>query len=273
MRIAIVFFSATSNTRIMAQTIKREFEARGAEAVLFDVTTPAARERGIAFNEYNATVFGFPVHSLRAPRLMREWLGTLDGNGMKCAMFFTYGGFLVHPAHYSTARILESRQFIVVSSAEFPGKHTYNLGGWKAMTDRPDGREHTLAGEFATATLPRFAGDDDNVVANLDQGRFNEDQLDEFEGFRFKVVVQLPSRNGNECSQCGMCEHMCPTGAMDCISGTADPNTCMACLGCVAICPENALAINNMEQSWQKKLAMGDTTEEELNSQVGRLYL
>lgn len=257
----------------MAEVIRERLEFEGAEATLCDVTSPAARAKGIDFGAYDAAVFGAPVHSLRAPKVMRDWLGTLDGNKMKCAMFFTYGGFTVHPAHYSTARILEKRHFIVVSSAEFPGKHTFNVGGWKAFTDRPDKREHALAEDFVRATLRRFSGVDGDMVSGFEQGAFNDDQLDEFEGFRFKVITELPSRNGAECCQCGMCEKLCPTGAMDCASGTVDSSACIACLGCVAVCPEGNLKINSTEQSWQMKLTMGKTTVEKLNSQVGKLYL
>ena len=51
-------------------------------------------------------------------------------------MFFTYGGFGVHPAHHATREILEERHFRVVSSAEFLGAHTFNRAGWEAMVDR-----------------------------------------------------------------------------------------------------------------------------------------
>jgi len=273
MHVAIVFFSATNNTRTMARIIRDRLEAAGARASLLDVTSPEARERGPDLSGYDAVVFGFPVHSLRAPRLMRDWLGTLDGDGRPCAMFFTFGGFLVHPAHYSTAEILKRRGFRVVASAEFPGKHTYNLGGWKAFPDRPDQREAALAQEYAQAVHKRFSGADPGEIADLDRGDFSDEQLDHFETLRFKMVSKLPSRDGADCSLCGACEAACPTGAMDFETGEADPARCIACLGCVAACPENALVIDSTEQAWETKLAMGGTTEERLNAQTGKIYL
>ena len=273
MDIAIVYFSATSNTRTMAVTIGKEFEARGAEVALHDMTTPKARERGLDLSACDAVIFGFPVHSLRAPRLMREWLETLDGDGMPCAMFFTFGGFMVHPAHHSTAEILKRRQFRVVSSAEFPGKHTYNLGGWKAFPDRPDKRETDLAAQYAEATLKRFSREDASAVSELNRGGFSGEQLDHFETLRFKMVSKLPSRDGAECSLCGLCEEACPTGAMDHLAGEADPASCIACLGCVDTCPEDALKINSTEASWQTKLSMSKTSAAELNAQTGKIYL
>ncbi|QJT09289.1 EFR1 family ferrodoxin [Oceanidesulfovibrio marinus] len=273
MNIAIAFFSATGNTRAMARIIRNNFKALSAKVDLHDVTVPAARQKGVDLSAYDAAVFGSPVHSLRAPQLMRDWLATLDGNGMRCAMFFTFGGFMAHPAHHSTAEILKRRGFTVVASAEFPGKHTYNLGGWRAFPDRPDDRERDLAARYAEAAYNRFAGNDPGELSDLPQGPFSEAELTHFESFRFKMVSKLPTRDGTECSLCGLCEEICPSGAMNHATGIADPHACIACLGCVAACPENALVINSTRESWQPKLSMSNTTEAELNAQTGKIYL
>jgi len=273
MNIAIIYFSATSNTKAMARIIGEHFETQGSKAVLHDVTTPEARDAGVDLSGCDAVVFGLPVHSLRAPRIMRDWLATLDGNDMPCAMFFTFGGFMVHPAHHSTAEILKTRGFKVVASAEFPGEHTYNLGGWQAFPDRPDSREYTLADSYVEAACKRFSGTDNGVLTDLPQGLFSDEELTHFETLRFKIVSKLPSREGAECSLCGLCEDICPSGAMDHASGIADPETCIACLGCVAACPEGALVINSTRESWEPKLAMSKTTETELNNQTGKIYL
>ena len=273
MNIAIVFFSATNNTRTMAEVIKAEFQNKGAGTALHDMTPPEARSAGVDLSAYDAVVFGFPVHSLRAPKLMRDWLATLDGNGLPCAMFFTFGGFTVHPAHHSTADILKKQNFTVVASAEFPGKHTYNLGGWQAFPDRPDGRERALASRYVEAVYKRFTKADAGTLSDLPQSPFSEEELTHFETLRFKMVNKLPARDGTECSLCGLCEEICPSGAMNHVTGTPDPSTCIACLACVAACPENALVINSTRESWQPKLSLGKTTETELNSQTGKIYL
>lgn len=273
MKTALIFFSATGNTRAMAEILRDKLEILGASADLYDVTTSGERRRGIGLSGYDFVLFGFPVHSLRAPRIMRDWLETLDGKGMKCAMFFTYGGFAVHPAHHSTAEILRKQNFIVAASAEFPGKHTYNLGGWRAFEGRPDIRESELAEKYAQAVYRRFSGADRSIIGELDRNIFSDEQLDAFEAFRYKMVSKLPSRDGEGCCMCGICEKICPSDAMDYKKGTADPERCIACLGCVAACPEKVLKINSTESSWEPKLRMSETTEAALNSQVGRIYL
>jgi ferredoxin len=273
MKLAIVFFSATKNTRLMSMTIKSEFESLGVIVDMFDITALSDRLKGVNFTSYDAVVFGFPVHSIRAPKVVREWLQTIDGKGKKCAMFFTYGGFFVHPAHYSTQQILTKQNFVVVSSAEYPGAHTFNIGGWRAFVGRPNAQDYELVQHYVAVTYRRFTGEDETILEEMEKSVFSEEELDKFEFFRFKVITQLPGRNSAECSMCGICEEACPTGAMNCETGQADAEKCIACLRCVALCPDQVLTINDTTGSWQKKLAMGNTSEAELNNQTGKIYL
>jgi flavodoxin len=163
----LTYFSATGNTAKIAAVIQSTLEAKGATVDVLDITHPATREEKPAANDYQAFIFGFPVHSDRAPRVAREWLKTLDGKGRKCSTFFTYGGFGILPAHGTTRDILEGRNFDVVSSAEFPAAHSFNIGGWNALEDRPGPSEFDLAGAYAIKTYDRFCCDKDGKSLEL----------------------------------------------------------------------------------------------------------
>ncbi len=273
MKILILYFSATGNTRTLAQVIGASLRELGAEVALSDITPQAARQARIDLEAFEAVVFGAPIHSWRAPRVVRDWMGSLDGHGMKCSMFFSYGGFGVHPTHYSTRQILQRQGFSIVSSAEFLGAHTFNLGGWKAMEGRPDETDFEVAREYARVTYRRFTGEDRGVLGKLEKTHYSDRELDSIESFRFNVLTQLPTRGAQSCSMCLVCEEVCPTGALKAEAGTADGDRCIACLACVAHCPDKALKINDMSNSWSFKLEMEKTSPEELRRQRSRLYL
>lgn len=273
MKIGLIYFSATGNTARVAGVITESLEQAGMTVAEYDVTALAQRRKKIDIGFCDAFMFGFPVHSLRAPRVMREWLRTVDGQGKKCSMFFTYGGFLVHPAHHTTRQILTEQNFTVVSSAEIPGAHTFNHGGWRAFADRPNEADFSLVREYSLATLERFAGRDPDILGDLDEGRFSEKELDDFESLRFRIITKLPTRDGKECCLCRACEEFCPTGAMDAETGRAAADSCIACLRCVAICPQRVLTVNDTRETWKFKLEMSKTTEEKLNMQQGKIYL
>lgn len=273
MKILIVYFSATGNTGQVAKAIAQGLEQSGAQVDLRDVTPLEARQQPIAIDQYDAAVFGSPIHSMRSPRLFREWLGTLNGQDKPCAMFFTFGGFQVHPTHFDTRQRLQKQGFRVVASAEFTGAHTFNLAGWQAMPGRPDKDGIDLAVQYGRLIYPRLSGQDDSVVGELDPGPYTEEQLDEFESFRFKMAAALPSRKGEDCQMCMMCQEMCPSGAMDAESGEADRSKCILCLGCVKICPDEALKVGDMSKVFKMKMDMDKETPESLEAKKGKLYL
>jgi ferredoxin len=106
----------------------------------------------------------------------------------------------------------------------------------------------------------------------LEKTEHTEEQLDSVETSRFKVLTQLPTRGGEECSMCLVCEELCPTGAIEVESGEADKEKCIACLACVSNCPEEVLRINDMSNSWSLKLDMEKVTVESLKEQKSKIY-
>ncbi|MGD8563153.1 MAG: EFR1 family ferrodoxin [Desulfarculaceae bacterium] len=273
MKILLSLFSATGNTAVYAGQIASRLQELGAEVELLDVTTPEARQTPPDFSAYDTAVFGSPIHSMRAPRLMRKWLAGLAGKGRRCAMFFTFGGFQIHPTHFDTRRILQESGFIVVASAHFPGAHTYNLSGWQAMADRPDEQDLALAREYAGKIFKRLSGEDQGVVHDLNPGPYTGEQLDRFEQFRFKVISQLPSRKGQECQMCMLCEEQCPAGAIEAEVGEAKMGLCIVCLRCVRNCPDQVLAINDASPFFKIKMEMDQETAETLAQKRGKIYL
>jgi len=273
MRILLCYFSPTGNTRHISRIISDYLGNLGADVTNKDITPLKSRDALPMSREYDAFIIGAPIHSHRAPKIVREWLKTLKGEGKKAAMFFTYGGFTVHPTHHNTREILTNAGFDVIASAEFLGKHTFNIGGWTAVPNRPDASDDDVARQYAKKLFARFSGEDLGRVGELPATDDTEEYLDAIEQFRFHAVTQLPTRNGTECSLCMACEQICPSGAMDASRGVADPNTCIACLGCVSACPEEVLSINDLTELWQMKLEGEKETESSLYKKQSKLYL
>jgi ferredoxin/flavodoxin len=273
MKVLLCHFSATGNTAKVAGVIGDAFKQLGVEVEEKDITPQSERSKKIDLEPYQAFVIGAPIFSWRAPRVVREWLRTLDGRGKKCSMFFTYGGFQVPPTHASTKQILEEQGFVVVSSAEFLGAHTFNLGGWRAVEGRPDESDFDVAKEYAQATHKRFTGEDPGTLGEMEKTVHTEEQLDSIETFRFNILTQLPTRQGEACSMCMICEESCPTGAMNAETGEAEQGKCIGCLACFTKCPEDALKINDMSDNWAFKLEMEKVTEESIKEKKSKIYL
>lgn len=272
LKILIAYFSATGNTKKIAVKVKDYLIKENTEVETLDITSISNRKKALDISLYDALIFGFPVYSMRAPRIARGWLDSLDGSLKKCSVFFTYGGFGIDPAHYFIQKQLEDRNFELVSTAQFLGAHTFNLGGWRAVPDRPDLSDFDIAHTYASHTLKRFRGEDEGKLQAFNKPAQDEATFDGYEGNRFKAVTHGPSRDGAKCSGCGVCEKKCPIQVMDAATGEVDRSRCLLCLKCVMDCPDKVLKINDMKPSWSNKLKVSGLTEESINKLQSKVY-
>jgi ferredoxin len=271
--IALVYFSATNVTHTYSQVIKEALLDQGCAVRLFNITRYASRQEPLPIDDYNGFIFGFPVFADFAPKVVNEWLSTLDGRGRRCALFFTYGARTTGYAHFHTKLLLEQAGFQVLFSAEFLGRHSFNVGGWRILPDRPNEQDFGVAREYAALAFERFL--------QVRPAVFN---LQKPFGYN-RVIASLkdrpkskgrgwkhPVRIGTECSMCRDCETECPTQAFDANDGLSDPERCIECMRCVYICPDKVLKIDErMKGDYDRFLADWHLTEEMMNAKKSRI--
>jgi len=271
MKIAIVYFSATGNTEKIAGIIKEQLVELKNEVIEVNITNSTERENFKSVDPYEAMVFGFPVHYWRAPRLIREWLTTINGKGTRCAVFFTYGGVHVGLAHYDIKEILDKQKFNLVASAEFLGKHTYNLGGWNLMKTHPNTEDFEMAKEFTLKVYERFL--EKNLISvEFDKPRTSSEKIDKIEQ-AFKRAIPSPYRETEDCSMCGTCEDLCPVNAMDKERGKPNRRLCIRCFRCVVSCPDEILKMKDFTYGLKYMEQSTNLTEEVLNSRKSKIIL
>ncbi|MFX1501955.1 MAG: EFR1 family ferrodoxin [Promethearchaeota archaeon] len=264
-KIGVFYFSATNNTAIMAKFISKQLKILQKNLFVdeIDITNYSKRHNKMDISQYDAIFFGFPVYAWRAPAVAREWLQTLDGNGKKCSVFFTYGGVKTGAAHYDITQLLEVQNFEVVSTAEYVCKHTYNCGGWGVMENRPNQSDFEIAEEYVRSTYNKFESNQ-NEKLQIDNPRISDRILKRLET-SVKKIIKPPSRKGEDCSLCKKCEENCPTNAMDSNLGEANQYLCIRCYRCFINCPEKVLKIEDL---YPAKLIIGSLermpTEEDL---------
>jgi NAD-dependent dihydropyrimidine dehydrogenase PreA subunit len=271
-KIALVYFSATNVTHTYAQIIRQELLDQGCAVQGFNVTTHSSRQNPLLFEGFNGVIFGFPVFSDFAPSVINEWLPTLDGQEKKCALFFTYGGRTTGYAHFHTKLLLEQAGFHVLFSAEFLGRHSFNVGGWKILPERPNAQDLALAQEYAALAIERFSQDPPAIL--MLQKPFGYNQVIASLANSQEITKRQwknPVRVGEECSMCRDCETECPAQAFDADTGLSNPRTCIGCMHCVYICPDKALTVDDMKGVYDPFLSSWHLTEEMMNAKQSRI--
>jgi len=271
--IALMYFSGTNVTHTYAEVIRDALIDHGCGIQLFNVTAYASRQGVLPIDDYDWFIFGFPVFSDFAPSVINEWLGTLDGKGKRCTQYFTYGARTTGYSHFHTMQLLDGAGFKVMLSAEFLGRHSFNVGGWKILPDRPDERDFVVAREFAGISLDRFNQDNPaefNLQKPLDYGRAIR-AIEEQEK-RVERGPTNPVRIVDDCSMCRDCETECPTQAFNADSGLSEPSSCIECMRCVYICPDEVIEVDKRVKAFYGDfLAFWNLTEDMMKAKRSKI--
>jgi ferredoxin/flavodoxin len=273
LKIALIYFSATNVTQAYAQVIRDSLAAQGCAAQLFNVTAYASRQEKLPIGDFDGFIFGFPVFGDFAPSVINAWLPTLEGQGKKCAQFFTYGARTTGYAHFHTHMLLEQAGFQVLFSAEFLGRHSFNVAGWRILPDRPHAQDFAVAREYAALAIERFS--QDAPPAFRLQKPFAYNQIMAWRENKPKRTERSwanPVRTAETCGLCRDCERECPTRAFNADTGLSDPENCIECMHCVYICPEKVIQVDErMKDAYAGFLTDWHLTEEMMNAKRSRI--
>ncbi|MHA1671349.1 MAG: EFR1 family ferrodoxin [Promethearchaeota archaeon] len=268
MNLAIFYFSATGITKTISNHIASILEQEGNSVKLTNIITPDMRQIQIDFSKFDACFFGFPVFAGRLPTVAEEWIKTLDGRNLKCSMFFTYGARDLEWAHQVSYYLLSQANFQVVLSAEFIGRHSFNVAkGWSLAKDRPNQLDLDVATKFARDSIIRFQKDIEFKI-DLSKFSYKSQKVRKNKGLWSKLY---PSRENKECSMCYLCEKECPTRAFDAKSGDTNKKRCIVCMHCVTICPDNVIKVGDASQLYKyftDRLGLTDDVVKQKRSKI-----
>ena len=272
-KIALIYFSATNVTHTYAEVMREALLDQGCELQMFNVTAYASRQELLPIDDFDGVIFGFPVFNDFAPSVINAWLPTLDGKGKRCALFFTYGARTTGYAHFHTKLLLEQAGFRVLLSGEFLGRHSFNVGGWQILPDRPSEQDFTVARKYVSLALERFSQDAPTVFSlqkpfgyNHAMGWLENQQTRTERGWTH------PVRIAEGCSMCRDCETECPTQAFDADTGLSDPERCIECMHCVYICPDKVLRVDErIKDAYEGFLTYWHLTEDMMNVKKSKI--
>jgi len=244
-RIAIVYFSATGVTRTYAGVMRDKLLQSDCAVEMLDVTALQSRSLPLPIANVDCFIFGFPVYADFAPSVINTWLPTLSGEGKCCTQFLTYGGRTTGYAHFHTKLLLEGVGFQVLLSGEFLGRHSFNYAGWTICPDRPHQGDLHVAREYAVLALDLFSQANPPLLKLQKPFGYwcSVERLGEERHGQERRWPQ-PCRSAQDCQMCLRCEEECPTGAFNAQTGQSNPDQCIECMHCVAICPDYVIEVS-----------------------------
>ena len=167
----------------------------------------------------DTAVVVFPVYCQNIPKPVKRFLKGLEAKYV--ALIATYGKISYGNVLYEAQKLLHGQ---VIAGAYIPMGHTFLDGDCRFDTTKllPIVRRIKAPQQV---TIPKTAK---NPLANI------------FPGLRSRIGVTI--KKGDNCLSCGLCERICPVGA---IRNGRIHSQCIRCLHCVTSCPQKALQYKN----------------------------
>lgn len=217
--VQLYYFSPTGGTRACADAFCGAI-AEKITAVNLGLRSPAAAPEG------ELVVFALPVFSGRIPAVAAEKIGELKGTGRKAVTLAVYGTRAYEDALLELNNTVAAAGFQIVASAAVIAQHSVVPAVGKGRPDQEDAEE-----------LAAFAG---KVLKKLESGV--DTPVSVPGNYPYKESAGLPVTPIclPDCSKCGLCATVCPTGAVCLEDGMVktDTDACILCMACVSACPK-----------------------------------
>ncbi|XPV75824.1 MAG: flavodoxin domain-containing protein [Desulfovibrio sp.] len=229
--VTLVYFSPTNTTKAVVESVARGMGAQSVDAV--DITRPDARKDGLSVQDTDLVVVGVPVYMGRVPGLLEEWFAAFQVAGCPVVCVVVYGNRVYDDALLELKNFVTNAGGVAVAGGAFIGEHSFSSEELPVAHGRPDSNDVDGAEAFGQKVKEKLES-----YASLSG-------MDEL-----SVPGEVPYRGetalwdvdfiavNSECTECGVCTELCPTGAIDPQnSAQVDVVKCILCCSCIKNCP------------------------------------
>jgi len=247
MKVTIIYFSQTGNTRSVAETMIEAFRENGchARAVSLKKATPQDATTGDLLG------IGTPCFASQAPVPVKAFLNTLPRLAGKPAFVFATSGGAPGRVLYDLTRSLQRKGAEVIGGFLTRGEIHYpppSLIG--RFPQRPNAEDLTEARSFARMVSEhvmsgrpgRVAGSRPDTVRP--QGSFYNSVALLCKDTFLRLILPEPKLDPDRCDVCQWCAYECP---MHNISMSPYPKigrVCIRCYRCLTGCPQKAFKVD-----------------------------
>ena len=244
----IAYCSPANSTRHVAEVIKSTIIQQSGSVHVLDL---AHRDRHDEFKERlkasapNDCLFiGSPVYRDMAAPPMIEFLDSLPAvNGCSAALFIAWGGAFSGIALWQMGRELTRKGFNLIGGAKVLGVHSMMWSHPEPVGQgRPNADDDKAVSEFTQAIFERLSENKTHSLP-LEALDYNPEahtaDLKKNLGQPWQIIPKTVDED--QCTQCGVCEEVCPVGAIKLTDYPAFSKSCFDCFNCIRLCPEDAI--------------------------------
>jgi len=253
LRLLLLVFSATGNTRYVAAYLERAFESLPVTMEFQSIERVAPED----IADFDVLGFGFPVFEGDSPRFVREYIARLaEGEGRGAFVFCTKGAVAGNAERKNLLR-LEERGYVALGgvSVVMPGtdgaaflKKDGRFARWAMekdfdKLDAVDGFVNRLVPALR-ALADGASPKEHAAMVPLSLLGVLVDPIWALAYGMFGNYMRTRFRADDRCNHCALCARLCPQGNIESTDEeTSFGGDCVICMRCIHHCPTEAIQI------------------------------
>lgn len=230
MSIYTMYFSPAKSTEQIVTIIGKEF----GDCTKIDLTRKDL-DSSYMFSKNDICIIGVPSYGGRVPSTALEKMDKFEGHQAKAILVVSYGNRAYDDTLRELQDFLSQRNFTCIGAiaaiAEHSIMHQFAAG-------RPDAADKKELTGFAKQILAKIDTAPERSTLKL-PGNY---PYREYHG------LPLKPRASRQCTSCGLCAQLCPTGAIPKEApATTNTSLCITCMRCVSVCPKKARSVSRLK--------------------------
>lgn len=203
-----------------------------------DFTPKKVREELLSFSMDDLLIIGVPVYAGRVPNVLKEFIGSIRGNGAQAVAVVLFGNRSFDDGLVELRALLTSGGFRVIAAGAFVGEHAFSDVLAKG---RPNQEDLALVDRFARAISEKILAGEDNtdfwVKGQMPLGNYYTPLNMDGEAVN---ILKVKPKTTKDCTNCKHCVEICPMASILWEDPTQVTGICIKCGACIKGCPAQA---------------------------------